>query len=251
MAGRYGFGPFFFRASVIYSSAVSATPQDWLLLHTGSRPAAENMAMDEALLEAAPQSGKPVLRFYGWTEPAATFGYFQSYSAVAPMTRLRPLVRRPTGGGLVPHDGDWTYSLIFPPTDPWYALKAVKSYERVHAWIRSSFAQAGVATELSAGAFGKTPGQCFAGAERFDLLWQARKIAGAAQRRNRHGLLVQGSIQPPPGVAKADWQKAFCDAAHRQWGVNWAPLEAGPALEGRASDVAQQKYSQRSYNERR
>ncbi len=207
--------------------------------------------MDEALIEAALQFGKPVLRFYGWTEPSATFGYFQKYSEVAAMTRLRPLVRRPTGGGLVPHDGDWTYSLIFPPTDPWYELKAIQSYGRVHAWIQSSFAQAGVATELSAGAFGKILGQCFAGAERFDLLWQARKIAGAAQRRNRNGLLVQGSIQPPPGLALADWQQAFCDIAHRQWRVNWKPLEAAPALERRAIELARQKFSQPSYNERR
>ena len=50
------------------------------------------MALDEALLEAMPQLGAPVLRFYGWTEPAASFGYFQKYAEVERATLLRPLM---------------------------------------------------------------------------------------------------------------------------------------------------------------
>jgi len=50
----------------------------WLLLNSGKCDAAFNMALDEALLESMPRLQKPVLRFYGWTEPAATFGYFQN-----------------------------------------------------------------------------------------------------------------------------------------------------------------------------
>ena len=89
----------------------------WYLLKTGAGHYAFNMALDEALLHAAPRLGQPVLRFYGWTEPAASFGYFQKHAEIERMTLLRPLVRRPTGGGLVPHDADWTYSLVFPPGD--------------------------------------------------------------------------------------------------------------------------------------
>src|SRR5881628_1372195 len=106
--------------------------QRWYLFASGPGAAADNMAWDEALLEAALPLGQPVLRFYGWTEAAASFGYFQKYAAVEKMTALRPLVRRPTGGGLVPHDADWTYSLVFAPGDEWYALKAMQSYQRVH-----------------------------------------------------------------------------------------------------------------------
>src|SRR5215471_6615450 len=97
------------------------------------------MAFDEALLEAMPRLGFAVLRFYSWTEPAASFGYFQHYSEVQLLTPLRPLVRRPTGGGIVPHDCDWTYSLVFPNDHEWYALTAVESYRRVHLWIQSAF----------------------------------------------------------------------------------------------------------------
>ena len=108
----------------------------WYLLPSGPGDPAFNMALDEALLEAAPRLGQPVLRFYSWTEPAASFGYFQRYAEIERLTPLRPLVRRPTGGGLVPHDADWTYSLAFPPSDEWYRLSATESYRRVHEWIQ-------------------------------------------------------------------------------------------------------------------
>ena len=90
-----------------------------------------------------------MLRFYGWTEPAATFGYFQKYAEVERATQLRPLIRRPTGGGIVPHDADWTYSLVFPPGHEWHSLKAEESYRRIHDWIQSAFAKLKVETELA------------------------------------------------------------------------------------------------------
>ena len=73
----------------------------WYLLESGVGSYAFNMALDEALLEAMPRLGKPVLRFYSWSERAASFGYFQKYAEIERLTLLRPLVRRPTGGGLV------------------------------------------------------------------------------------------------------------------------------------------------------
>src|SRR3989442_10321356 len=102
-----------------------------LLLQSGPCDAAFNMALDEAVLEAMPRLGQPVLRFYGWTEKAASFGYFQKYAQIEQMTLLRPLVRRPTGGGLVPHDADWTYSLTFPTNHQWYSFSATESYRSV------------------------------------------------------------------------------------------------------------------------
>ena len=121
----------------------------WLLLNSGPGAPAFNMALDEALLEAASRQGRPVLRFYGWTEPAATFGYFQKYADVERATPLRPLIRRPTGGGIVPHDADWTYSVAFPPGHEWHSFRAAESYRRVHEWIQSAFAKLNVATELA------------------------------------------------------------------------------------------------------
>ena len=73
---------------------MSQKHSNWLLFNSGPGPAAFNMAFDEALLGAMPRLQRPALRFYGWTERAASFGYFQKYAEVDRATRLRPLVRR-------------------------------------------------------------------------------------------------------------------------------------------------------------
>ncbi|MBI2927369.1 MAG: hypothetical protein HYY24_16865 [Verrucomicrobia bacterium] len=209
------------------------------------------MALDEALLEAAPRLGRPLLRFYAWSEPAASFGYSQHYGDVARWTELRPLIRRPTGGGLVPHANDWTYSLVFPPGHSWYALPAVASYRRLHEWLYQAFARMRVATSLSPSPQKELPGRCFVGAEQFDLLCEGRKIAGAAQRRTRLGLLIQGSIQPPGRADRAAWQQAVRDVAAEEFRVRWEPWFPSPALLARVRELAEQKYSQAAYTEKR
>ena len=219
----------------------------WLLLRTGARSAAENMAVDDVLLHSVAKWRQPVLRFYSWSERAASFGYFQKYKDVEKTTVLRPLVRRPTGGGLVPHDADWTYSVSFSPGTEWYGLKAVESYERVHAWIRDAFAKIGVGAELAEAQASMPGGQCFAGAEQFDVMLNNHKIAGAAQRRTKHGLLIQGSIQPPAGIKRADWETAFLDVGS----LSCEPLALSAEFEEQIQNLAARKYAQPSYNERR
>jgi len=242
----------------------------WFCLDSGPCPPAFNMALDEALMNLSPLLAAPVLRLYGWTEPAATFGYFQRYAEIERLTLLRPLLRRPTGGGLVPHDADWTYSLAFPVGHEWYGATARESYRRVHGWLRLAFAKLDVATEL-APCCRPGAGQCFLGYEQFDLLWHGRKIAGAAQRRTKTALLIQGSVQPPmPGLRRAAWQDALCAVAQESWGVEWRELllpkpseprkepngeseAASPPqrLRERADALSLEKYSQDSYHRKR
>jgi lipoate-protein ligase A len=210
------------------------------------------MALDEALLEAAPSLGRAVLRFYSWTERAASFGYFQKYAQVETLTPLRPLVRRPTAGGLVPHDADWTYSLVFPADHPWYALRAAQSYRDAHSWIQRAFCRLGLAVELAPGRCQSQAGQCFGGYEKSDLLWRGRKIAGAAQRRTREGLLIQGSVQPPTvGLARADWHQAMRAAAPFDPPVQWLEFSPDPTLHKRALELAAAKFALPAYNRKR
>jgi lipoate-protein ligase A len=243
----------------------------WYWIDSGKGDAAYNMALDEALLEAAARLGRPVLRWYGWTQPAATFGYFQKFAEVERTTPLRPLIRRPTGGGIVPHDRDWTYSAVFPPQHEWYALKAVDSYQRIHDWLRLAFETLGVPTELAPGRWPEAtpaatvvlhggrpaaaaaglPGQCFIGHEKSDLLWRGRKIAGAAQRRNRLGLLIQGSVQPPgppPALTSGQFTSALRRLAEEQFSAAWTELSPDPTLRRRAETLAAEKYSRADYN---
>ena len=231
-----------------------SSPADsiWLLLRQSKNAADYNMALDEALLQLAPKLGRPVLRFYGWLEPAATFGYSQRYAEIEKLTMCRPLLRRPTGGGLVPHETDWTYSLVFPAGHFWHGLKAVESYRRAHEWIRDALATMNVATTLSPASQKEIPGQCFIGAEKDDVLWQGRKIAGAAQRRTRGGLLIQGSVQPPPlGLARDQWETAMCEIAQTSFSVEWQMMPVDSKIEEMTNELRLKKYSQRSYNEKR
>ena len=212
------------------------------------------MAWDESLLENVAPCGQPILRFYAWNEPAATFGYSQHFRDIASWTQLRPLIRRPTGGGLVPHDADWTYSLAFPPGHFWYELPAVESYRLVHQWIHAALTSLGVPTQLAAVPSKPAPGRCFIGAEKHDLLRDGAKIAGAAQRRNRQGLLIQGSIQPGPGLAarRADWEEAMRETTRFPCGqIHWKPLIPDERWAARVMQLEHDKYSQSSYNERR
>ncbi len=228
-----------------------APVKSWLILESGAGSAAFHMALDEVLLETMSHWQRPVLRFYQWTERAASFGYFQKYSEVEPMTSLRPLVRRPTGGGLVPHDGDWTYSIVFPAGHEWYGLKAAESYRRVHEWLQAAFGRLKLITELAPHCRRVEPGQCFAGHEKFDLLWHGKKIAGAAQRRTRDGLLVQGSVQPPGNLSPADWRQAMYAVASAQAGITWVEFKLDAGWRHRVENAAAQKYSSEQYNRKR
>jgi lipoate-protein ligase A len=222
------------------------------VLNSGPGNAPENMALDEALLLNMPRLQAPVLRFYGWSEQAASFGYFQRYTEVERMTLLRPLVRRPTGGGIVPHDCDWTYSLIFPASHPWYRLRATGSYRESHQWIRSAFAKLRVECELAAEASHAGPGQCFVGYEISDVLWKGRKVAGAAQRRTRSGLLIQGSVQPPQlSIARATWETGMLDTNPFSSEIPVTTLVPDDVLLAAADRLAQEKYSRSEFNQQR
>ena len=90
---------------------------------------AGNMARDEALLLSAADRGVATLRFYTWTEPTLTLGYFQAklgspLPAAGEGLGVRgnlPWVRRSTGGAAIVHDPphEITYSLALPPGAHW------------------------------------------------------------------------------------------------------------------------------------
>ena len=152
----------------------------------------------------------------------------------------------------MPHDRDWTYSVAFPTTHEWYSTAAVESYRRIHDWIRSAFARLDVTVQLAPTAIKAQPGQCFVGCERFDVLWRGRKIAGAAQRRRRDGLLIQGSVQPVDGaMRRAEWEKAMCLVGEADRGITWESMPRDKALEERAGELSTFKYSQEAFNRKR
>ncbi|MEO6740712.1 MAG: hypothetical protein ABIP20_10695 [Chthoniobacteraceae bacterium] len=156
-----------------------------------------NMALDEALLGDA---RSPLLRIYRWERPAVSFGYFGRFAPLAAAWREREIVRRMTGGGIVPHGQDLTYSLIVPEGHPFAARSPRDVYRAVHEAIGALLASNGEAAALAVPPDRAGTGVCFESPAEFDLLARGKKIAGAALRRTKRGLLLQGSIQELPGL---------------------------------------------------
>jgi lipoate-protein ligase A len=122
----------------------------------------------------------------------------------------------------------------------------------VHEWIRDAFLKLNVPATLAPVSQHDIPGQCFIGAEKDDVLWHGRKIAGAAQRRTRNGLLIQGSVQPPPiGLERETWESAMCEVARTGFSVGWQDMPANSQIEKLAYQLRLVKYGQPSYNQKR
>ena len=211
-----------------------------------SRSAAMHMAIDEALLETA---ALPSIRFYRWASPALSFGYFGRFADVARHADGRDLVRRWTGGGIVFHGDDLTYSIVIPANDPLFGTSSVFLYEQIHSALRDALAQRGERIGLaSVPAIHERRisfGECFANPVRADVVSNGRKIAGAAQRRTRHGLLQQGSIQHVDlGNGLAQRFTAAMSPRCEARAVNSGLLE-------RAQQIAAQKYATEAWLRKR
>jgi lipoate-protein ligase A len=91
------------------------------------------MAVDEALLGDAIENGHATLRFYQWSEPTLSLGYFQRYADRDQhgASRASAIVRRQSGGGAILHDRELTYSLVLPPGHP-LSARTPKLYASVH-----------------------------------------------------------------------------------------------------------------------
>jgi len=166
--------------------------------------AALNMAIDEALLAVIPG---PVLRIYRWASPAVSFGYFEPWAPIRAAHPGRDPVRRWTGGGVVLHGEDLTYSLLIPrAASQAAALPPSGSYGVIHSALCSALADSGIPAGPASASAPKISHACFENPVLHDVLVRGEKVAGAAQRRTRMGLLHQGSIQTlplPPAVPAA------------------------------------------------
>jgi len=182
--------------------------------------AAENMALDFLLLQRYPHEQVPRFRHYAWHRPAFTFGYSQKFAFVQtqlPSGGPFELCRRPTGGGVVDHRDDWTYALVIPRGHPLEDVRATQSYREVHEALASALRAQGVEAVTKQArdpeaAEGGPAGVCFQRAEIYDVVHAGTggKIAGAAQKRNKRGLLFQGSIWRPAAAGEVDWE-AFAE----------------------------------------
>ena len=216
-----------------------------------------NMAIDEALLEYATI---PLIRFYRWQSPALSFGYFGRFTDVARYQCERDLVRRWTGGGIVFHGEDQTYSLAIPNSDTAFAELSISIYENIHRALCDTLSETGQRAVVVTGADDSGPGStpvavrtgisdagysCFANPVRADVMIDGRKIAGAAQRRTRCGLLQQGSIQ---GIELGN---SLTEQFAQALSTNCRERKVDEQILIRARELAEQKYGTESWLRKR
>ena len=158
-----------------------------------------NMAIDQWLLEA--QNGQAVLRLYHWEGPWVSLGYFQSYREAQRLFGSDPrYVRRWTGGGVVDHRHDLTYTLAIPRAHELAGRRGNESYCEIHRVIAKCLGDGGMPCGLTSDDSTKDSVACFENPVAWDLLGEnGEKVAGAGQRRSRHGILHQGSVHGPAG----------------------------------------------------
>src|SRR5213596_944987 len=109
--------------------------------------AAMNMAIDEALLDSV---AVPSIRFYRWRSSALSFGYFGRFAQVADYAAERDLVRRWTGGGIVFHGEDLTYSIVIPENDQIFTGSSMSIYEKIHRALADALTERGQRATIAA-----------------------------------------------------------------------------------------------------
>lgn len=163
------------------------------------------MAVDEALLNSFdPHSALPVLRLYGWNPPALSLGRFQKTAEVLDLQLCRadtvPLVRRITGGGVIYHADELTYSIICSPGQIPPASSVKDTFRVLTGFLLAFYNNLGFearyASEFTVPGvvLGERTSFCFAGRETFDIIVNGRKIGGNAQRRLKGLIFQHGSI---------------------------------------------------------
>ena len=212
------------------------------LLLDSKSSAAANMAIDESLLRHAQAL---VLRLYGWEEACVSIGYFQKISVVPAETSF---VRRYTGGGLVAHGKDLTYTLVLPANHPLTAAGTLPSYRVIHEGVASALRAVGVGCRLATAQPKKDHASCFLKPVPADVLDpKGNKLAGAAQRRTKQGCLHQGSVLLP-GPIPPQLLKALPDHLAQALQTSWAVAERTREEEELAEKLFRDRYATRDWN---
>ena len=229
-----------------------------LIVNTPALTVYEHMALDETLVALRPS--EITLRFYHWAPaPAVTFGYAQAARAVRILAAQKGIekniARRPTGGGVVFHIDDLTFSLIFPSS-----LSPTEIYAKFHACVHRTLAQAGALQTRLEGAVDKAayrPGNaqgasaCFINPVKDDVIGQSgEKILGGALRRFGSSMLYQGSLQLPGARQNPAYKHALIEAARQFFAQDFLPVRAEADWLARARQLAKTQYESAAWGEK-
>lgn len=237
------------------------------LLPLAAADGPHNMAADEVLLRSA-TAGIASLRFYTWSAPTLSLGYFQPAADRLKDPRLTalPYVRRPSGGHALVHHHELTYALALPERSPDAARAWLgRMHGAVHSALRSL--GAGKWVTSSAGEGIRERFLCFERFAESDLICAGFKLAGSAQRRQRHALLQHGAVllarseyaPSLPGLLEAtglrrtpeEVARAVADVFPRDTGFELREGDWTGAERATAEELAAARYSQPAWNAKR
>ena len=177
--------------------------ETWRLIETGFHDAYLNMAIDEVLMVQKQKDKIPsTIRFYGWSPAAFSLGYTQKIEEEINFKVLKSLsldcVSRITGGGIIFHDQEVTYSLAIGPDSYLFSNAVGESFRRLCAGIIKSLKllafKANFARDNPSIRLNNSDAFCFAAASSYDIIIGNKKLGGNAQRRTKKVIFQHGSI---------------------------------------------------------
>jgi lipoate-protein ligase A len=176
----------------------------WRIIDTGPLDPAANMAFDEAILRGYERhSSSPTLRIYGWKKPGLSLGYSQDPKRELDIELCRktsmPFVRRITGGGIILHGNELTYSLVCSKADLNIPAYVLSSYKIISSFLIAFYNALGIKAAFACDVvkdetLSAPSAICFAAKEKYDIVSGGRKIGGSAQKRTRGVIFQHGSI---------------------------------------------------------
>jgi lipoate-protein ligase A len=224
-----------------------------------------NMALDEALLSTA-VAGAASLRFYCWSQPTLSLGYFQPHAPALQAVPGIPWVRRATGGAALVHHHELTYALAVPPGRAWQPLGQSWICAFHHA-VRLALVELGIEAHLATQEHKASDALCFLHHTPGDLILGSHKVAGSAQKKShgamlQHGgILLKRSLHAPqlPGIIDLTGraltieglQGAITSAFLKATGWVGEPSELTPHELREAERLREERYRSEEWNNRR
>lgn len=163
------------------------------------------MQRDQKLFQSLSSVSTPILRFYEWERPSLTYGYFIHperwlHTQILQEEKI-DMARRPTGGGVVFHMWDLAFSFLLPSSSSFFSLNTLKNYRFVNQLVFQAlhpllmeYGILSLLEDASEDIALQNPYFCMARPTQYDLIYEGKKIAGAAQRKGQQGFLHQGTI---------------------------------------------------------
>jgi len=159
-----------------------------------------NMAIDDYLFRSLSEKSQTYLRFYTWERPTVSLGYSQSVEKVVDIKYCRmhgiDIVRRMTGGKLVLHHKEVTYSLCSSDRKT-FTSKLAESYRLISEALIQGLKKMELKPYLADAppnhyTRGNLP--CFSYPAKNEIEVDGKKIIGSAQKRIGSRFIQHGSI---------------------------------------------------------